>query len=168
MNSRRGFLRGIAIGLGTLASLIPALSGRRFATVRSQASPAPTGAPADQSTQSTSELSFQKLGTVADLENDQLLVEEGFAAGPVLLVQVPAAEGSDSEQPSLVAVDPTCPHKQCLVDWDGETQVFVCPCHDSRFDLEGKVTKGPAREPLPVYEAKIEGEDLLVAEPAEG
>ena len=40
-----------------------------------------------------------------------------------------------------------CPHAGCNVSevTDGN---IVCPCHGSRFDLEGAVVKGPAREPL--------------------
>jgi len=48
----------------------------------------------------------------------------------------------------VVGVDPTCTHRQCTVDYDRDQNIFVCPCHGSRYDLEGKVLKGPAEKPL--------------------
>lgn len=39
-----------------------------------------------------------------------------------------------------------CPHAGCDVDYkNGE---FVCPCHGSKFDSEGKVIQGPATQNL--------------------
>jgi Rieske Fe-S protein len=37
-----------------------------------------------------------------------------------------------------------CPHQGCNVDWDSNTNKFVCPCHKSMFDVNGKVLQGPA------------------------
>lgn len=40
-----------------------------------------------------------------------------------------------------------CPHDGCLVtEVAGGT--ILCPCHGSRFDLAGAVTRGPAQDPL--------------------
>lgn len=47
----------------------------------------------------------------------------------------------------LYAVDAVCPHLGCLVE-QGEKGGFVCPCHASRFDAEGRAVAGPAGEPL--------------------
>jgi Rieske Fe-S protein len=39
-----------------------------------------------------------------------------------------------------------CPHAGCDVDYkNGE---FVCPCHGSKFDAEGTVIQGPAKQNL--------------------
>jgi 3-phenylpropionate/trans-cinnamate dioxygenase ferredoxin component len=44
---------------------------------------------------------------------------------------------------------------------DGQIE---CICHGARFDLAtGAVTRGPAEEPLPVYEVRVEGGQVLVA-----
>jgi nitrite reductase/ring-hydroxylating ferredoxin subunit len=46
----------------------------------------------------------------------------------------------------LYATTATCTHKDCIVKHvQGEIR---CPCHGSRFDLNGEVTKGPAKSPL--------------------
>ena len=45
-----------------------------------------------------------------------------------------------------VAFSLTCTHLGCTVEEDGEG--FACPCHGSRFDKDGAVLEGPAKEPL--------------------
>jgi len=41
-----------------------------------------------------------------------------------------------------------CPHLGCLLSFDAEKEEFVCPCHKSRFTLEGKYLDGPAKKDL--------------------
>lgn len=37
-----------------------------------------------------------------------------------------------------------CPHQGCNVDWDQKEGKFICPCHQSTFDHQGNLLKGPA------------------------
>jgi glycine/D-amino acid oxidase-like deaminating enzyme/nitrite reductase/ring-hydroxylating ferredoxin subunit len=37
-----------------------------------------------------------------------------------------------------------CPHLGCIVAWNSTEQSWDCPCHGSRFDLSGKILRGPA------------------------
>ena len=41
------------------------------------------------------------------------------------------------------ALTSLCPHAQCNVD-SLDVNILVCPCHNSRFKLDGAVTQGPA------------------------
>lgn len=51
--------------------------------------------------------------------------------------------------------NPVCTHKQCTVEYDPENTRIQCPCHGSRYDLEGNVLNGPAREPLTRFESEL-------------
>jgi cytochrome P450/nitrite reductase/ring-hydroxylating ferredoxin subunit len=63
-----------------------------------------------------------------------------------------------------VAFQDACTHEECsLSDGELEGGVIVCPCHASEFDLRtGDVLCPPALEPLPIYEARVEGSELQV------
>lgn len=77
---------------------------------------------------------------------------------PVLLV-LPNPQNATN----VLAVDPTCTHKGCTVDWNFSQSSFVCPCHNSRFDQDGEVLGAPATEPLNTYDVKIDNDLILVA-----
>ncbi|HET7533387.1 MAG TPA: FAD-dependent oxidoreductase [Nocardioidaceae bacterium] len=46
------------------------------------------------------------------------------------------------------AVSPTCTHMGCLISFNGAEKAWECPCHGSRFGLDGAVLQGPATRPL--------------------
>lgn len=43
---------------------------------------------------------------------------------------------------------PGRPHMKCRVAWNAAAVSWDCPCHGSRFTVEGDVIEGPACEPL--------------------
>ena len=63
---------------------------------------------------------------------------------------------------SATAFSPACPHLGCIYHWEDEQGIFLCPCHDSAFGLDGKVIAGPAPRPLDRYESRVEGGKLLI------
>ncbi|MGW4564402.1 FAD-dependent oxidoreductase [Streptomyces sp. NPDC004561] len=48
----------------------------------------------------------------------------------------------------LHAVSARCTHLGCLVSFNRAERAWECPCHGSRFDVDGKVLQGPAVRPL--------------------
>jgi 3-phenylpropionate/trans-cinnamate dioxygenase ferredoxin subunit len=64
------------------------------------------------------------------------------------------------------AIDAICSHAHYFLD-EGEVDVddgtIECPKHGSTFDLEtGRPTTLPATQPVPVFNVKVEGGDVLV------
>lgn len=83
--------------------------------------------------------------------NVALLVRDGMSA--VLDAKGPDGKGVlivRASESDYLAMSMRCTHKGCEVSPPAD-QVIVCPCHDSRFDLTGAVTKPPATEPLKRY-----------------
>lgn len=63
---------------------------------------------------------------------------------------------------SIIALSPACTHLGCFVNFDRNTNEFICPCHGGRYDIEGKVINGPPKEPLQRLPVKIEGNRIFV------
>ena len=70
---------------------------------------------------------------------------------------------------TFVAVDIKCTHKGCDVKYDeGKgTPMFVCPCHDSKFDMTGVPKSGPAKKPLGTYKTSLKDGELTIHIPLE-
>lgn len=141
--NRREFL--MWVGIGGLASSLPVAI----------AACSPQAKKAEPSASSTRPDGFQSIGNVAEL-NQKGHISRELAAGPLLVISNPA------NSKTLSAVNPTCTHKGCTVEWKAAQKAFVCPCHGAKYSSDGKVLKGPAEKPLSTYQAKIEGDSILV------
>src|SRR5450631_2888177 len=67
------------------------------------------------------------------------------AVGNAALVQTSIGDFlvAHSAQNSFVALSAICTHQTCTITGFG-SQNYVCPCHGSTFDLNGRVLGGPA------------------------
>ncbi|WP_042145528.1 FAD-dependent oxidoreductase [Paucisalibacillus sp. EB02] len=52
------------------------------------------------------------------------------------------------KEDKFFAVDTTCTHMGCEVEWNSGERSWDCPCHGSRFSYTGEVMEGPAKRPL--------------------
>lgn len=59
----------------------------------------------------------------------------------------------------LTALSPVCPHMKCLVKWNRAEKTWDCPCHGSRFNIEGHVINGPANSDLKKVEVQPAGSE---------
>jgi glycine/D-amino acid oxidase-like deaminating enzyme/nitrite reductase/ring-hydroxylating ferredoxin subunit len=52
------------------------------------------------------------------------------------------------EKGNIHAVDPACTHISCSVAWNASERSWDCPCHGSRFTIDGEMITAPARKDL--------------------
>ena len=52
------------------------------------------------------------------------------------------------EDGTLHALSPVCTHLFCHVKFNDAERTWDCPCHGSRFDVDGRVIEGPAVKDL--------------------
>lgn len=63
---------------------------------------------------------------------------------------------------SLVALSAVCTHLGCIVQWQNDTQDFLCPCHAGHYSADGIVTAGPPPKPLPKIPFSVSGGNITV------
>ena len=78
----------------------------------------------------------------------------GFGDEPILLIRV--------DQDTVAANTVTCTHQQCQVLFNENAGRLDCPCHGSRYDLNGRVQMGPAPRPLKHFKATIHGDSVFL------
>ena len=69
-------------------------------------------------------------------------------SGAVAAYRDPAGE--------LHCVSATCTHLGCTVQFNAADTSWDCPCHGSRFDLDGSVLAGPAVDALDVVDVEVD------------
>ena len=87
----------------------------------------------------TGKLSVEKINELA-----------AIAAGEGKIVKMDGHTAAvyKDEQHKVYAVNPSCPHAYCSVAWNAAEKTWDCPCHGSRFSIEGKLLTGPAHTDL--------------------
>lgn len=97
---------------------------------------------------------FIKVAKVSDLEpGEKMLVE--YDDEDVGLFNL------DGE---FYAISDVCTHDDGpLVEGELEGIQVICPRHGARFNIKTGEQTMPAFAPVPLYDVKIEGEDILIA-----
>jgi nitrite reductase/ring-hydroxylating ferredoxin subunit len=76
---------------------------------------------------------------------DQLAPGEGDVVGHGLGQRAAYRD----EAGKLHEVSARCTHLGCIVHFNDAERTWDCPCHGSRFGVDGEVLEGPATKPLP-------------------
>ena len=82
-------------------------------------------------------------------------IEPGSGEGRVVTVDGRDVALSRSADGTLHEVSAVCTHMGCLVSWNDAEGSWDCPCHGSRFDIDGEVIEGPATTPLERIETRL-------------
>lgn len=90
----------------------------------------------------------------------RITLPQGLAPGePFIPPGRPIAVFRDAD--GVYAVSTVCTHLGCIVK--AEAGGFGCPCHGSRFGIDGVVVKGPAPKALPwVAVSAIGGDTFMI------
>lgn len=127
---RREFLtRAAAVAIGTVATLVPAGAGlvTLFDPLRRRSL---SGGPV-------------LVTTLNALPNDgkprrfQIIADREDAWNKFPQVPIGAVYLRRVDETKVEALNVTCPHAGCPVEFKEDTQSFLCPCHDSKFKLDG-------------------------------
>lgn len=68
--------------------------------------------------------------------------------GAVVMVNGKRAGAYRDLNGSLHVVDTTCTHLGCECEWNHAERTWDCPCHGSRYSIDGEVIEGPTKKPL--------------------
>ena len=78
-----------------------------------------------------------------------------FGTKPGIIIRT--AEGE------LRAFSAICTHLSCTVQYREDLQHIWCACHNGHYDLNGRNIAGPPPAPLPPFDVKVRGEQILVS-----
>lgn len=63
--------------------------------------------------------------------------------------------------PLLTVLSPICPHLGCSPQWFSGKKLFICPCHHSIYEMNGKRIGGPAPRPMDQLPVQIEKDGAI-------
>jgi 3-phenylpropionate/trans-cinnamate dioxygenase ferredoxin subunit len=88
-----------------------------------------------------------------------------LAPGEKMLVEYDEEDvGLFNIEGEFYAISDVCTHDNGpLVEGKLEGEWIICPRHGARFNVKTGQQTMPAFAPVPLYEVKIEGDDILIA-----
>jgi Rieske Fe-S protein len=144
--SRQKVLLGA--GLGLVTAVVAACSTYGKKTDAASGSATSTAAAAPSASGGSGAPSGKVIAKTADVP-----VGSGVIVNEVVVTQPTAGvfKGFSS----------TCTHKGCTVDKIADGTID-CPCHGSKFNLDGTVAKGPADKPLAAENISVQGDSIVL------
>ena len=149
-DSRRGFMAKVAAVLAGGLATLPPLAAGVWAFLD----------PLRRTSAAASFLPITELAAIPDdgvprqfpVITDRMDAWTGFAAEPVGAVYLRRAKGSDVVE----ALSATCPHAGCFVEMEPAERCFRCPCHNSRFEIDGGiVSPSPSPRAMDALECRV-------------
>lgn len=137
---------GKLVALGTI--LMPLLSACKDDSVSADAPSLPTIQATAQNTTIT--LTIGATSPLASVGGAALVQYNGGA----LLV-------ARTAQDTYIALTAVCTHQGCTIT-GFKDQLYVCPCHGSRFRTNGQVAQGPAQAALRSFPTQFVNDQLTI------
>ena len=141
--SRKTVLAGAGVGVAA-AALAACSSG----SDSSSSSPSESSGSSESSSESSA-AAGEALTTTGDVP-----VGSGVIVGKTVVTQPTAGE--------YKAFSAVCTHQGCLVNTVADGTID-CPCHGSKFSLDGQVVNGPAKKPLEPVNITVQGESIVAS-----
>lgn len=90
------------------------------------------------------------------VERSEVRSEDGIPPGEGAVLKVGGRPVAVYRDPAgaLHRRSAVCTHLKCIVHWNPGEKTWDCPCHGSRFAVDGAVLNGPATRPLAAMEEK--------------
>lgn len=85
-----------------------------------------------------------------------------FEGDPKKAENVPGYRQANTLATGLVALFRKCPHLGCSVPWCAPSKWFECPCHGSKYSINGEYRDGPAPRGLDRFRVDIVGGKVVV------
>lgn len=85
-----------------------------------------------------------------------------FEGKPAEADKIPAYRKSNVAKTGIVASYRKCVHLGCAVPWCAPSKWFECPCHGSKYSVNGEYRDGPAPRSLDQFRTDIVGGKLIV------
>lgn len=86
---------------------------------------------------------------LAEHKPGERILAQGLKGDPTYIV----VEGTDAI--ASYGINAVCTHLGCVVPWNASENKFICPCHGSQYNAEGKVVRGPAPLSLALAHANV-------------
>jgi len=153
--SRRSFFKSVSVGIGSVLTIF--LGYPLITSIVSKP-------------KSIAAKVFSNLGSVSNIQNSFSPVKQPTKLNFSNTVRDAFISNTEPEQVWVVkkspnnfsVFSPICPHLGCRYNWDESRKLFVCPCHNSVYTIEGKVVSGPAPRGLDELPIEIKNSDLYV------
>ncbi len=153
--TRRDFYRYGSIVLGGLIKLVVVVPAIAFlvSPLRRRSSAAGDGAFEALTSLSQLKVGVPRSFTIIQDQTDAWVKYPSEPVGSVWLIRQPAGA-----KPEVIAFTAECPHLGCAINLSADGKSFLCPCHTSAFDSDGKPENQVPPRPMDRLDLELSAE----------
>ena len=93
-----------------------------------------------------------KVGFPDDYRHDQVVYHSGRK---LFIVR---------DEKGFLSISAVCTHLGCIVVWNRDHHMFLCPCHGGKFDADGQNVEGPPPRSLDLFAIRLDDNGSLVVD----